>query len=91
MPSGLFGANAAWWSIMILAYNVMALTQRYLLAAGWATKRLKALRFAVFNIAGRVYAAGRRLIIAISQTHPALELLLGARQRLQMVVAGPDG
>jgi hypothetical protein len=91
MPSGLFGANAAWWSIMILAYNVTALTQRYLLAAGWATKRLKALRFAVFNIAGRVYAAGRRLIIAISQTHPALELLLGARQRLQMVVAGPDG
>ena len=28
LPSGLFGANAAWWAIMILAHNLNAMMKR---------------------------------------------------------------
>ena len=34
MPSGLFGANAAWWTVMILAHNLNAVMKRLVLAWG---------------------------------------------------------
>ena len=35
MPSGLFGANAAWWTIMILAHNLNAVMKRLVLGPAW--------------------------------------------------------
>lgn len=31
LPSGLFGANAAWWTLMILALNLSAAMKRLVL------------------------------------------------------------
>jgi hypothetical protein len=45
LPSARFGANAAWWSIMVLAFNLNSLMKRLVLPKGWAPKRLKAIRF----------------------------------------------
>jgi hypothetical protein len=63
MPSGLFGANAAWWTIMILAHNLNAVMKRLVLGPAWVARRMKALRFALINLPGRIIRHGRRLII----------------------------
>jgi len=53
-PSGDFGENAAWWWIMILAYNLNALMKRLVLGQSWVNKRMKAIRFGFIHIVGRV-------------------------------------
>lgn len=82
LPSGRFGANAAWWAIMVLAFNLNSLMKRLVLPEGWAPKRLKAIRFGLINLAGRVVSRARQLIIRLSAGHPAYDLLMGMRQRL---------
>ena len=48
------GANAAWWGIMVLAFDLNSLMKRLVPPEGWAPKRLKAIRFGLINLAGRV-------------------------------------
>ena len=38
MPSGLFGANAAWWALTILAFNLNAAMKRLALGESWASQ-----------------------------------------------------
>jgi hypothetical protein len=45
LPSAHFGANATWWAIMILAFNLNSLMKHLALPEGWESKRLKAVRF----------------------------------------------
>ncbi|MDP2950352.1 MAG: hypothetical protein Q8P22_12550 [Chloroflexota bacterium] len=52
LPSGQFGANAAWWGIVVLAYNLNSLMKRLAMPEGWAPKRLKAVRFGFIWPAG---------------------------------------
>jgi hypothetical protein len=66
MPSGLFGANAAWWAIMILAHNLNVAMKRLVLGPAWVAKRMKALRFALISLPGRVVHHARRLIVRLS-------------------------
>ena len=54
LPLGLFGANAAWWAITVLAFNLNSAVKRLVLGREWVSKRLKAVRFGVINLAGRV-------------------------------------
>jgi len=44
-PSNKFGANAAWWQVMILAYNLNRVMQILVLPESLKNKRLKGLRF----------------------------------------------
>ena len=85
LPSARFGANAAWWGIMVLAYNLNSLMKRLVLPEGWEPKRLKAVRFGLINLAGRVVTRSRQLIIRLSGSHPAYQLLIEARQRLKVL------
>src|SRR6202030_4455646 len=62
MPSGLFGANAAWWALTILAFNLNAAMKRLVLGEHWATKRMKALRFHLIGFLRRVGGQPRKLI-----------------------------
>jgi hypothetical protein len=83
LPSYHFGANAAWWEIMILAFNLNSLMKRLALPEGWEPKRLKALRFSFINLAGRVMIHSRQLIVRLSKSHPAYQLLLEVRRRIR--------
>jgi hypothetical protein len=83
LPSAHFGANAAWWDIMILAFNLNSLMKRLALPEEWEPKRLKAIRFGFINVAGRVVSRSRQLIVRLSSSHPAYQVLLEVRQRLQ--------
>jgi len=87
LPSGRFGANAAWWGISVLAYNLNSLLKRLVMPEGWAPKRLKAVRFGLIHLAGRVVTHARQLIIRISRGHPAYGLLFEARLRLMALGA----
>jgi hypothetical protein len=84
-PSAQFGANAAWWQIMILAFNLNSLMKHLALPESWGSKRLKALRFGLINQAGRVVNHARQLLIRLSHQNPALMLLVRIRQRLRQI------
>ncbi len=85
LPSARFGANAAWWGIMVLAFNLNSLMKRLVLPEGWDPKRLKAVRFGLINLAGRVVSRSRQLFIRLSKGHQAYQLLMYGRQRLKVL------
>jgi hypothetical protein len=82
MPSGKFGANAAWWHIMILALNLNSAMKRLVLGGDWVNKRFKAIRFWLINLPGRVAEHARGLVIRLVGGHPSCETLLNARTRM---------
>jgi hypothetical protein len=84
-PSAQFGANAAWWQIMILAFNLNSLMKSLALPESWSSKRLKALRFGLINQAGRVVQHSRQLFIRLSHNNPAYLILAGMRQCLRQI------
>jgi hypothetical protein len=87
LPSGRFGANAAWWAIMILALNLHQMMKRMVLGAAWAHRRMKALRFHLICLPARVVEHARQLRIRPARGHPSLDLLLGARARILRLAA----
>ena len=91
MPSGLFGANAAWWALTILAFNLNAAMKRLALGEKWEPKRMKALRFHLIGLPGRVVTHARQLIIRLGGGAEALATILDARQRLRALAHGPAG
>jgi hypothetical protein len=90
LPSARFGANAAWWGMTVLSFNLNSLMKRLALPEGWCPKRLKAIRFGFINLAGRVVSRARQLIIRLSEGHPAYELLVEVRQRMRILCAAGE-
>ena len=82
LPSSDFGENAAWWGIMILAFNLNAAMKQLALQGSWATKRMKALRFSLINLPGRILDHAGELVIRLVKGHPSFEALIMARQRI---------
>jgi hypothetical protein len=94
LPSGDFGENAAWWGITVLAFNLNVAMQRLVLGEGWPrwkSGRLKAMRFGLISLPGRVVKHARGLYLRLSRGHPGQELLLEARQRILALAQGPAG
>jgi hypothetical protein len=81
-PSSDFGENAAWWWIMVLAHNLNTAMKNLILKDSWVTKRMKAIRFHLVNLPGRVIERSRQIFIRLAEDHPALSVLLSARQRI---------
>ena len=91
LPSGLFGANAAWWQMMILALNLNAVLKRLALGRGWETKRMKALRYHLINLPGRVVRHANRIWIRVVGGCRSLTTLLDARRNILALAQGPPG
>lgn len=93
LPSADFGENAAWWWIMIIALNLNAMMKNLALDPCMKTKRMKAIRFSVINIPGRVIEHSRSLILRLSKGHPSYDLLVEARRRIASLngVWAPSG
>jgi len=91
LPSGLFGANAAWWALMILTHNLNTAMKRLVLGKNWVTKRMKALRFNLIGLPGRVVSHARRLIIRLGAGAEALATIVTARQTIRALACGPAG
>jgi hypothetical protein len=91
LPSDDFGENAAWWWIMILAFNLNAMMKRLALGKSWVPKRMKAVRFSFISIAGRVINRSRSYIIRLTKNHPSLDLLIKARRAIMQLQPLPSG
>jgi hypothetical protein len=91
LPSGDFGENAAWWWIMIMALNLNAIMKRRVLGKSWIPKRMKAIRFKLINLPGRVLERSRSLIIRLTKGHPSFALLVEARRKIAMLMPAPVG
>ncbi len=89
MPSGYFGASAAWWWIMILALNLNSSMKALALGAEWQPKRLKAIRFNLINLPGRVLERARMLWVRLSEKCPGLELLQQIRRQIAQLHPAP--
>ena len=66
LPSGKFGANAAWFRIACIAHNILA-ALRY----GWPDETLrnakaKRLRFAIINVTGRFSRNRRKITLRLA-------------------------
>lgn len=91
LPSENFGENAAWWWIMILAFNLNVMMKDLAMKKKTAAKRMKAIRFSFINLPGRVVRKSRKLIIRLARNHPSFDLLLNARRRIAMLQPIPVG
>lgn len=90
-PSDDFGENAAWWWIMILALNLNAVMKRLAMNKTFKEKRLKALRFCLINLPGRIVERSRQLCIRITRGHPSFEMLIEIRKKIALLVPAPTG
>jgi hypothetical protein len=91
LPSGDFGENAAWWWIMILSMNLNSAMKRLALSKSWVPKRMKAIRFSLINIPGRIVEHSRDFIIRLVRDHPVVDLLIEARGRIMALSWSPSG
>lgn len=91
LPSGLFGANAAWRAPMILALNLNAAMKGLALGKDWVTKRMKAVRFHLTGLPGRVASHARKPIIRLGAGAGALTAFIAARETIRALACGPAG
>lgn len=75
MPSGKFGANAAWFRIACIAFNVILA-----LRANWPdeelhTAHMKRLRFRIFHVTGRVVRDRRKFSLRVSASREWIQKL----------------
>lgn len=91
-PCGRFGANAAWYRLSLLTYNVLSALKSLALPPALSTARPKRLRFTVFTLAGRLVSHAGQLRLRLSAAAARLAGLLGARERLALLAqARPAG
>ena len=91
LPSGDFGENAAWWWIMILAFNLNAALQCLVLGGKWVHKRMKAMRFYLINIPGRVIGRSRQLSLRLNAGDSTYGWLLWIRAKIASLVPFSSG
>jgi hypothetical protein len=81
-PCGRFGANAAWFRLSLLTYNVLSALKSLALPSELSNARPKRLRFSLFTIAGRIISSGGKLILRIAAEIESRVQLIVARTRL---------
>lgn len=85
-PCGRFGANAAWYRISMLTYNVLSAMKSLALPGELGGARPKRLRFVLFNIAGRIVSTGGRLVLRIAEEIEKRVQLIAGRHRLRVLM-----
>ena len=80
MPCGRFYANAAWWRLNCLCYNVIAVMKRKALPKSFWPVRMKALRFHLIGVAGKVVSHAHMMFLKIT------EGLIGYREARSQLV-----
>jgi hypothetical protein len=67
LPSGKFGANAAWFRLNVLTYNLLTALKRLTLPGDLRTARPKRLRFLLLNTVGKVVSHARRILLRLTR------------------------
>jgi hypothetical protein len=82
MPSGRFGANAAWFRINALTFNVLTVLKRRALPERLRDARPKRLRFELFTLPGKLTVHQSRLSVRTSAREERLQEIVDARRQL---------
>ena len=82
LPSGRFGANAAWFRLNALTFNVLTVLKRHALPERLRTARPKRLRYELFTLAGELVVHQRQLSVRVPVGDERLHELVEARGRL---------
>ena len=86
MPSGKFGANAAWYRFVLLTHNVLIALKRLALPPELLDARPKRLRLRVFTLAAKVTRHARQLVARVAaRLLDAVNLLLVRRRTLALI------
>lgn len=88
-PCGRFGANAAWYRLSLLTYNVLSAMKSLALPSRFSSSRPKMLRFSLFSIAGRIVSTGGRLVLRIAAQIESKIQLRASRSRLAAIAMAP--
>lgn len=79
LPCGKLLANAAYFQVCLLAYNLVQTFKRFALPEGWGKFCIKNLRFRLLNQAAIVVRHARRLVLKLSAAFPHFETFEKAR------------
>ena len=82
MPCGRFFANAAWWRLNCLCYNVISVMKRKALPPTFWPARMKALRFHLIGVAGKVVSHARSIFLKLTEGYRNLISYREARRQL---------
>jgi hypothetical protein len=83
LPCGAFGANAAWFRLCTLTYNVLSAMKTVGLPPKLADARPKRLRFAVFTIPAKLISHARQLFARVARVLADACDLLPTRRRIR--------
>jgi hypothetical protein len=87
LPSGKFGANAAWYRLTLLTYNVLTVLRRRALPDRFRQARPKRLRYEVFTVPAEIHTHARQLTARLGVPPLTVDELVAARGRLQELQA----
>jgi hypothetical protein len=79
MPCGQFEANAMYFAIGVLAYNLAQVLKRRVLPAGYRTATVATLRWKVYRLAGKLVRHARGWMLQIKADLEKWRLLQSAR------------
>lgn len=90
LPCGEFLANAAYFQIALLAYNLARTLKRVALPEGWRNLSIKSLRFRLLCHAGVIVRHARRLILRLSDAFPFYDVFEQARWAVMSPQVAPS-
>ena len=82
-PSGKFGANAAWYRINLLTYNLLTVLRRQALPERFRQARPKRLRYEVFTVPAEIHSHARQVTAKLGAPPLTVDELIAARGRLR--------
>jgi hypothetical protein len=68
LPCGRYGANAAWFRLAVITYNVLTAMKRLVLPPELQTARPKRLRFLIFQQPGKPVHHARKTVLRLART-----------------------
>lgn len=82
-PSGKFGANAAWYRLTLLTYNVLSVLRRLGLPERFQHVRPKRLRYEVFTVPAEIHTHARQLRARLGVPPLTVEEFVASRAKLR--------
>ena len=82
LPSSDFIANAFYFQIVVLAYNLFRLFKATL-DSSWQKHTIQTLRYKLYNIAGKVVTHSRQMTLKVQ--HESVEMLTAIRKKIYMI------
>jgi hypothetical protein len=84
LPSGKFGANAAWFRIACIAHNVLTAIRLRSPDETLRTAKAKRLRFELFQVMGRFARNRRKITLSFAAPAPWIQRLLALSERFPL-------